>query len=402
MKKTIFTALAIALPLALNAAVQSNAGIIFPALEIGAGARSAGMGDAFTAVADDAGAPYWNPAGLAWARSAQVTLTYDQWFVDSYYQHLMAVVPLASGAIGADLFYMNYGSFNRVDSSGVQTGPAIKPTNMEGLLSYGIKLGSRFSIGAGAKFISQSLGDSTGSGFAADLGIRYAADRFMLGLSGVNIGTAGQYALPMSIRAGAGFEVVSAGEHNLLLAADGRYTINDTPEINAGVEYVYADKLSVRGGYKFLLGQDNLTGLKGFTAGAGLKFGSFGFDYAFTPYGELGVANRAAVTYSFGKPEEQQPKAKVKAVAKTQKELSEMMTQTADIENAGRLKDAEHNYLIIIGYDKNYAPAYKRLGAVYYKENRKVEAIKTFDAYLQLKPDDTTVANWVKKHRGEK
>ncbi len=29
------------------------------------GARPMGMGGAFTAVADDANAPYWNPAGLA-------------------------------------------------------------------------------------------------------------------------------------------------------------------------------------------------------------------------------------------------------------------------------------------------------------------------------------------------
>jgi hypothetical protein len=34
-------------------------------LRMGQGARSEGMGGAFTAVADDAYATYWNPAGLA-------------------------------------------------------------------------------------------------------------------------------------------------------------------------------------------------------------------------------------------------------------------------------------------------------------------------------------------------
>jgi hypothetical protein len=45
----------------LNA--QSEAGAIF--LLISPGARAGGMGEAQVAVADDAFASYWNPAGLA-------------------------------------------------------------------------------------------------------------------------------------------------------------------------------------------------------------------------------------------------------------------------------------------------------------------------------------------------
>jgi len=36
-------------------------------LEIGVGARAMAMGGAYGAVANDASALYWNPAGIAWA-----------------------------------------------------------------------------------------------------------------------------------------------------------------------------------------------------------------------------------------------------------------------------------------------------------------------------------------------
>ncbi|MEW5925523.1 MAG: hypothetical protein AB1746_16195, partial [Candidatus Zixiibacteriota bacterium] len=46
-----------------NAYAQiSSAAVLF--LRIAAGARAAGMGEAYVAIADDATATHWNPAGL--------------------------------------------------------------------------------------------------------------------------------------------------------------------------------------------------------------------------------------------------------------------------------------------------------------------------------------------------
>ncbi|MCJ7813427.1 hypothetical protein MUP95_08970, partial [bacterium] len=59
--------IAISLILVLNAVSHvfavSQAAVLF--LMISPGARAAGMGEAFVALADDATAAYWNPAGLA-------------------------------------------------------------------------------------------------------------------------------------------------------------------------------------------------------------------------------------------------------------------------------------------------------------------------------------------------
>ena len=45
-----------------------------PAQQLGVGARALGMGGAYTAVADDVYAPYWNPAGIATLRGVHAAL----------------------------------------------------------------------------------------------------------------------------------------------------------------------------------------------------------------------------------------------------------------------------------------------------------------------------------------
>ena len=70
----------------------SNAAVLF--LRIAAGARAAGMGEAFVAVADDATATHWNPAGLGAAPLA------DTWIdatIPVEHRPLRAVAAMRSG-----------------------------------------------------------------------------------------------------------------------------------------------------------------------------------------------------------------------------------------------------------------------------------------------------------------
>ncbi|HEX4046465.1 MAG TPA: hypothetical protein VH309_01450, partial [Elusimicrobiota bacterium] len=50
-------------------------------LDLGAGARAPGMGDAFTALADDAYAIHYNPAGLAQLDRPQFSAAYTKLYV---------------------------------------------------------------------------------------------------------------------------------------------------------------------------------------------------------------------------------------------------------------------------------------------------------------------------------
>ncbi|HPT47104.1 MAG TPA: UPF0164 family protein, partial [Candidatus Rifleibacterium sp.] len=66
MKKLLTTLFMAALSLStMSTAHAESAGQAGAYLKMGVGARALGMGSAFTAVADDSTASFWNPAGLA-------------------------------------------------------------------------------------------------------------------------------------------------------------------------------------------------------------------------------------------------------------------------------------------------------------------------------------------------
>ena len=59
-----------------------------PFLKIGTSSRAEAMGGAFTAVANDVDANYWNPAGLSQLRRSSVGFTHLEWFEGIRYEYL--------------------------------------------------------------------------------------------------------------------------------------------------------------------------------------------------------------------------------------------------------------------------------------------------------------------------
>ena len=56
---------------------QTGADVGMSYLKIGVDARASAMGDAYTSLAEDAAATYWNPAGLANASSNSIILMHN-------------------------------------------------------------------------------------------------------------------------------------------------------------------------------------------------------------------------------------------------------------------------------------------------------------------------------------
>ena len=96
-RRTRFAALAAALLLATPASADKYAAEF---LKAPVGPRAIGMGGAFTAVTDDATAPYWNPAGMVYLPYREVVLMHAEKFGNlANHDYVTAVLPLG-GATG--------------------------------------------------------------------------------------------------------------------------------------------------------------------------------------------------------------------------------------------------------------------------------------------------------------
>jgi hypothetical protein len=153
--------------------------------DIGYGARPMGMGGAFVALADDANALLWNPAGLAGLQGSQLT---------GMYTRQMGLVPY--GFIG---FAQPISNYTSLGAGAISSGdPALR--EMTALLSVARRIRPHLSLGLSAKARMATYGnnpdgswdpDGNGNrqvqgraqGFGIDLGMLYSlTDRTSLGL----------------------------------------------------------------------------------------------------------------------------------------------------------------------------------------------------------------------------
>src|ERR1017187_6575529 len=79
-------------------------------LDIPVGAGPAAMGSAYSALAADAYAPVWNPAGLGFLESTQVAAQHLSYLESIYYEFASAVFRLKEGrALGFSAQYLGSG-----------------------------------------------------------------------------------------------------------------------------------------------------------------------------------------------------------------------------------------------------------------------------------------------------
>jgi long-subunit fatty acid transport protein len=76
----ILAVLGLCLPAQAQFAKVGTVGLKF--LDIGVGGRALAMGEAYVAVANDASAIFWNPAGIAQLESGDIFLGYTDWPAD--------------------------------------------------------------------------------------------------------------------------------------------------------------------------------------------------------------------------------------------------------------------------------------------------------------------------------
>jgi hypothetical protein len=163
----------------------SEAAVIW--LLISPGSRPAGMGEAFVALADDASACWWNPAGLANVHSKDLRIMHTNWLPafkmdDIFYDYIAYAQPVESlgGTVGGHIVYMNEGEQVQTDSGNNIVGTIHSREYAVGL-SYGTLLNPDLSIGLGGKVIISDLaGGVTVGNQETGTGISFGFDMGML------------------------------------------------------------------------------------------------------------------------------------------------------------------------------------------------------------------------------
>jgi hypothetical protein len=288
----------------------SQAGAIF--LSIFPGARPTAMAGAFSAIADDALATYYNDAGLARITKKDATLMHANWLTglanDLYYEYAGYVHPLAGGgAIGGSIIFLSTGKTTPVDGDG-NVLPDYNTFDFAVKLSYGTDVREGLAVGVGAKFIYSFLspawvlqqvlglsGGGTGTSWAIDLSTLYETPLRGLNVAGSlqNIGPSLSFTesgsadpLPRTVRLGTSYRLIDnetnqltqALEFTKIVAGD-LASLKDELEdvwIGVGMEYTYSKFLSGRVGYF----HDENGERKGPTFGAGIALRGFRFDIA--------------------------------------------------------------------------------------------------------------------------
>ena len=313
----VIIALALPAGIAAGADPASSAGTSAAAfLNIPMGARAAAMGGAFTGLADDVYALYWNPAGITKLDTMQATFMQNSWLQGVSGQYIAGVYPLGYDmTVGASIMTLNSGTIEGRDAGDNVYNYSASDSAMAA--SIGTLLQDNVLVGASAKIISQNIDNESASGFGLDVGAVYMlSDGMTLGAAIQNF-TLGPLkfvdetgTLPMNIRVGIGFKTAAFSfENPTVIVADLNTPSDNSPSVGFGGEYWMSEVFSVRAGYRMQMGGSNDIGSSGllpagFTLGCGLKYVmlsgmSLGFDLAMVPYGGLGDTIRIALLIKF-------------------------------------------------------------------------------------------------------
>jgi hypothetical protein len=311
-----------------------------PFLLISPDARTSGMGEAGTAIADDINAVYWNPAGLAFldyfpkineydeeeplVPYRQVALSFSPWLpqfnADLFYSYgaIGQYFESLQGTLAFNFIFMNLGEFTRTWDDGSVLGKFIS-NEFAVSFAYGTIVAPDLGVGIQLRYIQSNLTPTSvsqqdaGTGISAgfDLSLlwkpqqlSFLEDRLSLGFNLKNVGPKITYIkesdpLPTTLNLGIAVKVLEnefhklkvSGDFNKLLVKRDSTDSDPVPKsfvtawenpgavLAFGTEYTYEDVISLRAGY---FTEPSVLGDRQYwNFGAGVKYSIFKLDFSF-------------------------------------------------------------------------------------------------------------------------
>ena len=304
-------------------------------LDGGAGARALGMGNAYTAISDDASAVYWNPAGLASTERHEFIASHEFKFgnlVDYSFLGGVYQVRQRNGRLGVGVIRLGIDNIAFPDSSlwdDLNQNGEIDPgefsfdevrdadkIRFENDSEYGIFVSyaqpaGSWQVGGSLKLIRQSVGEYSSFGFGLDLGFlrRDIFTNLDIGLTLHDVtgtylswSTGRKETIAPVPRLGWAYHLPSKALRGVFLfsndielhfddrrGADQLWSGSTSANLNWGLEFSMQNRMALRIGLQE----------ESFQAGAGLAAGPVRFDYGFVPdpRNELDWSQRLAVRY---------------------------------------------------------------------------------------------------------
>lgn len=292
------------------------------ALKIPVNPRAIGMANAFTAVADDSSAVYWNPAGLEQLQGAELFAEYDVFINTESYSYLNGGFKMANDfALGFGAKLLGTGLTNEIDQFGNQTGGTFGESYYDIDLAAAYRLSYSLDIGLTVKYINETLAITSGSipggsssTVAVDIGLLYKTPipHLKLGLDLQNLGPGLTFdsgnsvtdPLPLVFKIGAAYQMF---DDDFTMSCDVDFPNDNAVSASLGGEYWYKNTLVGRLGYEFQGSIDQnqlgIGGEAGLYLGAGVKIAlfktNFEFDYAWTDQGILGSNHHFSLAWYF-------------------------------------------------------------------------------------------------------
>lgn len=279
----------------------------FQFLKVMTDARSTAMGEAFSSVARNSAAVFWNPGALTYVGGTDMQVSYVDWLLDTKQMSVALARNFGNfGAIGLQGIMVDYGSFEetRVENLGFVgevynpgvTGRSFRPSALVVGASYARALTDKFSFGLTAKVVHEDLYLETKTVLAFDAGLLFDTGYRTLKISAVvrHFGREVKYVdksypMPQTFTIGISgyllgrdnFLLFPSEHHRILLSYDLSHPRDYDQQHHLGFEYSFNDLVFIRGGYKFNYDEEGLA------FGFGLRAAGLRFDYSYADFGEF-------------------------------------------------------------------------------------------------------------------
>ena len=284
-------------------------------LKIGVGGRASAMGDAFVAVANDASALYWNPAGLSQFKDDQLLFSHNMWVVDINHDFVGAVYHMDE----TNTFGVSFTSLSMQDMPVTTefqpfgTGNYFSFGDIALAVTYSRKMTEQFSFGGTVRYIEETLDKLKMRGVMIDLGTYYwtglGTTRFAVAVSnfGNQLAPDGQVVLigkrsvsqwqafspPTVFRICFALEPYQDDINKVTASIQLNHPNDNSENLSTGVEYSWNNTFFLRGGYKFNVDEQN------YSFGAGVyipvSIANVTVDYAYSNFVRLGTAHRFSI-----------------------------------------------------------------------------------------------------------